>query len=121
MLQRATKAGVADSSWGPYLTQLMKMESGGNPMAENKNPVLNTWSNPGHPFYEKATGLFQMLPSTFAKAARDAGIQNPDIHNPEDNLLAAIYYIKGRYGTPARIFDRNNMTTHNPDGSYKGY
>lgn len=51
---------------------------------------------------ENATGLMQTVPSTF-KAHAMPGYE--DIYNPVHNLLAAISYIKGRYGTPWNALD----------------
>jgi hypothetical protein len=93
-------AGV-DSSWMPWLMYLMQRESGGNPVAYNPTPVNG----------EHATGLFQMLPSTFKQYAAPG---HTDIWNPLDNTIAAIRYIKARYGHPSRI---PGLTSRN----YRGY
>lgn len=45
----------------------------------------------------------QTLPSTF-KANAAPGLT--DIYNPVHNLVAAINYIKGRYGHPQTAIDR---------------
>ena len=119
-LKRALEDSVSliDSGWYAAMTKLMQLESGGNAVAYNKTPVLNTWTRPGQPFNENATGLFQMLPSTFAKNAAPG---HTDIWNAYDNTLAAIRYIKATYKHPDVILDPKNMKTHNPNGSYKGY
>lgn len=97
-----------DMSWLPALEMIISRESGtpgvlgtGNASSVNSIPVGN----------EFATGLMQMLPSTFNEFA----LSNlKDIFNPIDNIVASIRYIKERYGTPYNIpnWDNNN---------YKGY
>ena len=77
-------------AWMPAIQQLIKKESGGNPLAVNSTGVGG----------QHATGLMQMLPSTFkAYAARGHG----NITNPIDNLMSSINYIKARYGSPYNI------------------
>ena len=64
----------------------MQHESGGNPTIVNPNGG--------------ATGLMQVKPGTFsANAAPGMG----SITNPLDNAVAAINYIKSRYGSPQNI------------------
>jgi soluble lytic murein transglycosylase-like protein len=49
---------------------------------------------------QHALGLMQVVPSTFQRhAIRDM----QDIWNPVDNTVAAVRYIRGRYGTPYKI------------------
>ncbi|KYC67170.1 phage tail tape measure protein [Heyndrickxia coagulans] len=88
-------------SWLPGLQKLVNAESGGNPNAVNPITVLG----------QHATGLLQMLPSTFAAHAMK-GFGN--ILNPVHNAIAAIRYIKGRYGS---VYN----TPLFRGGSYKGY
>ena len=88
-------------SWLPALQQLVKKESGGNPSAYNGTSVGG----------QHATGLMQMLPSTF-KAYMASG--HGSISNPIDNILSAINYIKARYGSPYNI---PNLFS----GNYVGY
>jgi SLT domain-containing protein len=100
-LSAALAATGAPPSWLPGLLRLVEAESGGNPRAVNPVAVGG----------EHATGLLQMLPSTFrAYALPGMG----DIYNPVHNAAAAIRYIQARYGsiynTP--LFKR---------GPYKGY
>ena len=97
----AAKITGIDQSWIPWLVYLMQRESGGNPVAYNPTPVNG----------EHATGLFQMLPSTFREYALPG---HTDIWNPLDNTIAAIRYIKARYGHPSRI---PGLTSRN----YRGY
>ncbi|MGI5872743.1 MAG: transglycosylase SLT domain-containing protein [Bacillota bacterium] len=89
-LQKALQLTGSPSSWMPYMQWLVSKESSGNPRAVNKTPVGR----------EHATGLLQTLPSTF-KAYMLPGYGN--IFNPVDNAVAAIRYIKSRYGSPANI------------------
>lgn len=88
-------------SWLPGLQKLVRAESGGNPNAINKSTVLG----------QHATGLLQMLPSTF-RAYMLGGHGN--ILNPIDNAAAAIRYIKSRYGS---VYN----TPLFRGGSYRGY
>jgi hypothetical protein len=88
-------------SWLSGLQKLVNAESGGNPNAINKSTVLG----------QHATGLLQMLPSTFrANMLKGHG----NIFNPVDNAAAAIQYIKSRYGS---VYN----TPLFKGGNYKGY
>ncbi|AXF53420.1 tail protein [Streptococcus phage 115] len=74
----------------------IQRESGGNPNAQNNwdiNAIL------GHP----SIGLMQTIGPTF-NAYKHKGHDN--IRNGYDNLLAAINYIKHRYGTSDAAFNR---------------
>lgn len=97
------RAGV-DPSWGPYLKMLMQAESGGNPMEVNKLWVnYNTGETSNRregSNWHQATGLFQMMKPTFEQHKVPG---HDDIFNPLDNTLAAINYIKGKYGHPSKI------------------
>lgn len=88
MDQAIALAGV-DPSWKPALEWIVQQESGGNPKAVNPTPVGK----------EHATGLMQTLPSTF----KEYTIPGTDIYNPIYNAVAAIRYIKSRYGSPYKI------------------
>ncbi|APM40542.1 transglycosylase SLT domain-containing protein [Clostridium kluyveri] len=77
-------------SWLPGLLQLVKRESGGNPTAWNSISVGG----------EHATGLLQMLGSTF-REHMVSGLNN--IMNPIANAASAIDYIKSRYGNVNNI------------------
>jgi hypothetical protein len=85
----AMAATMAPASWLPALLTLVRRESGGNPRA---------W-NPVSVFGEHASGLMQMLPSTFAQFATVPG----GIWNPVANAVAALRYIMARYGSPFNI------------------
>jgi len=88
-------------SWLPGLQKLVNAESGGNPNAINKSTVLG----------QHATGLLQMLPSTFRSYMLKG---HGNIFNPVDNSAAAIQYIKSRYGS---VYN----TPLFKGGKYKGY
>lgn len=77
-------------SWLPGLLQLVKRESGGNALAWNPISVGG----------EHATGLLQMLGSTF-REHMVSGLNN--IMNPIANAASAIDYIKSRYGNVNNI------------------
>jgi SLT domain-containing protein/phage-related protein len=100
-LTAALGATGTSMSWLPGLQKLVAAKSGGNPTAINGISVLG----------QHATGLLQMLPSTFAaNAVKGLG----SIMNPVANAAAAINYIKSRYGS---VFN----TPLFKGGSYKGY
>jgi TP901 family phage tail tape measure protein len=88
-------------SWLDPLQILVGKESGGSPTAVDPISVLG----------QHATGLLQMLPSTFAAYAMP-GFAN--ILNPLDNAIASIRYISAQYGSPMNI---PGLT----GGSYVGY
>ncbi len=89
-LQQAMQIAGVPSSWAPYLDWLVQHESSGDPGMVNRQPVNG----------EHATGLLQTLPSTFKENAAP-GMTN--ITDPVDNAVAAINYIKNRYGSPDKI------------------
>ncbi len=95
VVRQALNVAGVPPDWEPYMAILMQSESSGNPVAQNKTPVYSKKHGSEH-----ATGLFQMLPSTFRAHAQPG---HTDIWNPMDNTLAAISYIRGRYGHPANI------------------
>ncbi len=90
--------------WGPYLRILMDAESRGNPMAVNQTWVEYSTGRTSNkregPGWYRATGLFQMMPPTFEQYKVKG---HEDIFNPLDNALAAINYIKSKYGHPSKI------------------
>ena len=89
-LMLAVKDVGVPSSWVPWLAILVTAESGGNPNAVSPFAVHG----------EYASGLLQMLPTTFAQYAQPG---HTDIWNPVDNAIAAIRYIEASYGAPWRI------------------
>ncbi|MED1062862.1 phage tail tape measure protein [Bacillus licheniformis] len=95
-------------SWIPGLVTIAMKESGGNPNA------INLWDSnakAGHP----SQGLMQTIPSTF-NAYKFPGHNN--ILNPVDNILAAINYIKARYGD---ISNHPGLKSMARGGGYVGY
>ncbi len=97
---------VADTgvsrSWVPWLLLLVRYESGGNPSAQSPVAVDG----------EHASGLLQMLPSTFASYALRS---HNNIWSPVSNAIAAIRYIQANYGVPWNIPGIRNELT------YRGY
>ncbi|MGQ8940931.1 transglycosylase SLT domain-containing protein, partial [Bacillus licheniformis] len=95
-------------SWIPGLVTIAMKESGGNPNA------INLWDSnakAGHP----SQGLMQTIPGTF-NANKFPGHNN--ILNPIDNTLAAINYIKRRYGD---ISNHPGLKSMARGGGYVGY
>jgi Transglycosylase SLT domain len=90
------------SWWLPYMEKLVSKESSGNPSAVDPIDVDG----------QNATGIAQMLPSTFAAHALP-GYGN--IMNGLDNMVSAIAYIKSEYGSP------NNISGIGTSAAYKGY
>ncbi|WP_218915189.1 transglycosylase SLT domain-containing protein [Caldanaerobius polysaccharolyticus] len=86
VIQNAIKIAGVSSDWAPYLRWLAQVESQFNPNAINAD--------------SGAAGLMQTKPSTFREYAAP-GMN--DIYNPLHNMVAAIRYIKARYGDPSRI------------------
>lgn len=110
-IQQAMKsAGVSGGSWMSGLAQLVGAESGGNPNAVSRTGVNY---GGGHGI-EHATGIAQMMPSTFAEYMK-AGMSN--ILNPIDNLVASIRYISANFGNMSNLMARTGLGT----GSYRGY
>jgi TP901 family phage tail tape measure protein len=101
-LSAALSATGAPGSWLSDLGLLVSKESGGNPSAVNSTPVGS----------EHATGLMQMLPSTY-EAHRLPSLPD-NILDPVSNAASAIEYILGRYGAPGNIPGLHG-------GDYQGY
>ena len=119
---RAVAAGTVDSwieaaidatgvpkSWAAGLRTMAQHESGFNPKAFNGN---DRTANGGS---QTVMGLMQMLPSTFAAHAQ---LGHKDIMNPVDNLIAAIGYIRSRYGDPSNTPGLKSLAG---GGRYRGY
>jgi len=107
-LAAALAATGTSMDWLPGLLKLVSYESGdpgtlgsGDASLVNSVPVGN----------EYATGLLQMLPSTFREFTAGIG----DITNPVANAAAAIRYIKSRYGS---VYNTPLFTS---GGRYNGY
>ncbi|MFS0766035.1 transglycosylase SLT domain-containing protein [Peribacillus phoenicis] len=95
-------------SWLPAMLVKAQKESGYNPRA------INLWdinAKRGIP----SKGLFQTIDPTF-NAYKMAGMN--DIYNPIHNAVAAIRYIKSRYGT---VFNTPGIKSMARGGAYKGY
>ncbi|MGE6379546.1 phage tail tape measure protein [Peribacillus muralis] len=95
-------------SWLPPMLVKAQKESGYNPRA------INLWdinAKRGIP----SKGLFQTIDPTF-NAYKMAGMN--DIYNPVHNAVAAIRYIKSRYGT---VFNTPGIKSMARGGAYKGY
>jgi hypothetical protein len=86
-------------SWVPALARLVQLESGGNRYAVNPISVMG----------EHATGMWQMLPSTFYSYGGRGSLFNPVVEG-----LAALRYISATYGSPFNIPGLFS-------GGYRGY
>lgn len=96
------------ASWFNPLVTIAKHESGGNPRAIN---LWDTNAKRGIP----SQGLMQTVPPTF-KAYKLPGLD--DILNPVHNAVAAINYIKSRYGS---VFNVPGIKSLARGGKYIGY
>ncbi len=108
-LEQAIAVTGVPATWAPALKTIAQHESGFNPAAVNGNDPV------GGGKYQRVVGLMQMLPSTFAAHAAPG---HADIHNPVDNLIAAIRYIQRRYGDPSNTPGLRSMARGGP---YRGY
>lgn len=107
-LMAALMATGTSMSWLPGLMTIAQHESNGNPKA------INLWDSNA----KKGTpskGLMQTIGTTF-NANKGKGMN--DIWNPIHNAVAAINYIKGRYGT---VFNTPGLRSIRRGGPYKGY
>ncbi|MCY7544554.1 transglycosylase SLT domain-containing protein [Bacillus safensis] len=107
-LMAAIMATGTSMSWLPGLMTIAQHESRGNPRA------INLWDSNA----KKGTpskGLMQTIGTTF-NANKGKGMN--DIWNPIHNAVAAINYIKGRYGT---VFNTPGLRSMRRGGPYKGY
>lgn len=96
------------ASWASALETIAMKESGGNPKA------INLWdinAMRGIP----SKGLMQTIDPTF-NAYKMSGLN--DIWNPIHNAVAAIRYIKARYGT---VFNTPGIKSMARGGPYRGY
>jgi TP901 family phage tail tape measure protein len=107
-LQQAMKDTGTPDSWLEGLEMIASRESGNPGQLGTGNANLkNNVSVDG----EYATGLMQMLPSTFEEYMKNG---HNNILNPVDNAESAIDYIKSRYGSVYNIPNWNSS-------SYRGY
>ncbi|OJT54797.1 transglycosylase [Bacillus altitudinis] len=107
-LMAALMATGTSMSWLPGLMTIAQHESNGNPKA------INLWDSNA----KKGTpskGLMQTIGPTF-QSNKGKGMN--DIWNPIHNAVAAINYIKGRYGT---VFNTPGLRSMRRGGPYKGY
>jgi SLT domain-containing protein len=91
-IQAALSIAGGPASWLGPLETLVSRESGGNPLARNKQTAGISG--------EHAEGLFQTIPSTFAAYALPG---HGDIWNPIDDAIAGIRYIRAVWGSPFNI------------------
>lgn len=96
------------ASWAQALETIAMKESGGNPRAVNRWD--SNWKR-GTP----SMGLMQTIEPTF-NAHKKAGMG--DILNPVHNAVAAINYIKSRYGS---VFNVPGIKSMARGGAYRGY
>ena len=108
-IQQAIDATGVPQSWAAGLRTIAEHESGLNPRAFNGNDHTASGAS------QTVVGLMQMLPSTFAAHALPG---HNDISNPVDNLIAAIGYIRGRYGDPSNTPGLKSLAA---GGRYRGY
>ena len=108
-IQAAIDATGIPQSWASGLRTIAERESGLDPKAFNGNDRTATGGS------QTVAGLMQMLPSTFAAHAQPG---RNDIFNPVDNLIAAIGYIRGRYGDPSNTPGLKSLAA---GGRYRGY
>lgn len=107
-LMAALMATGTSMNWLPGLMTIAQHESNGNPKA------INLWDSNA----KKGTpskGLMQTIGPTF-NSNKGKGMN--DIWNPIHNAVAAINYIKGRYGT---VFNTPGLRSMRRGGPYKGY
>jgi hypothetical protein len=102
-IHQAMSGAHAPASWFPALERLVSLESGGNPRAVNPTAIAGG---------QHATGLWQMLPSTYASYAW--GLPPNDLTNPIIEGIAALRYIMSNYGSPYNIPGLMS-------GGYRGY
>ncbi|EAE8300753.1 phage tail tape measure protein [Listeria monocytogenes] len=107
-VQQAIGLAGVPASWANALATIAMKESNGNPSA------INNWDiNAKRGMASQ--GLMQTIPPTF-NAYKMKGHGN--ILNPVDNILAAIGYIKARYGTVFNVPGIKALASGKP---YRGY
>ena len=109
-ISAAIAATGAPKSWQSALETIAMKESGGRTGPSTINKWDINWTR-GTP----SMGLMQTIRPTF-EAYKKAGMN--DIMNPIHNAVAAINYIKSRYGTP---FNTPGIKSMSRGGPYKGY
>lgn len=107
-ISAAMAATGVPGNWGGALATIAMNESGGDPNAQNNWDINAANGDPSR-------GLFQTIGATFNAYAM-AGHGN--ILNPIDNAIAAINYIKARYGS---VFSVPGIMSLASGGGYVGY
>lgn len=107
-LKQAMAITGVPSIWLGPLSTIAKHESGGNPRAVNNWDINAKRGTP-------SMGLMQTIMPTF-NAYKVKGLDN--ILNPVHNAVAAINYIKKRYGN---VFNVPGIKSLLRGGKYKGY
>lgn len=109
-IKQAIAITGSPASWFGPLTTIAMKESGGRTGPSTVNKWDSNWRR-GTP----SMGLMQTIMPTF-QSFKKAGFN--DIMNPVHNAIAAINYIKKRYGTP---FNTPGIRSMARGGPYKGY
>jgi soluble lytic murein transglycosylase-like protein len=76
-----------------WIQAVMRMESGGRTLQDDKRPII---SDAG------AMGIMQIMPETYREMRRQYGL-GADPYNPHDNVMAGTAYLRwlyGKYGYP---------------------
>ncbi|SHI02114.1 phage tail tape measure protein, partial [Virgibacillus chiguensis] len=107
-INAAIKIAGVPQSWFKPLTTIAVKESGGNPRAVNRWDINAKRGIP-------SMGLMQTIMPTF-QAHKKRGLDN--ILNPIHNAVAAINYIKSRYGN---VFNVPGIKAMRRGGKYVGY
>jgi TP901 family phage tail tape measure protein len=107
-INAAIKIAGVPQSWFKPLTTIAIKESGGNPRAINRWDINAKRGIP-------SMGLMQTIRPTF-EAHKKKGFNN--ILNPVHNILAAIGYIKSRYGN---VWNVPGIKAMRKSGKYVGY
>lgn len=111
IIEEARRITGVPEDWVPYLRWLAWAESKYNPYAVS-GIAIDPKTGKITPSGEKAIGLMQVLPSTFAQYSLRG---YNDIYNPLHNMIAAIRYIKRTYGHPKNIPNIGNAS------AFRGY
>ncbi|MET3689897.1 SLT domain-containing protein/phage-related protein/gas vesicle protein, partial [Priestia megaterium] len=109
-IKQAIAVTGSPASWFGPLTTIAMKESGGRTGPSTVNKWDSNWRR-GTP----SMGLMQTIMPTF-NSFKKPGFN--DIMNPVHNAIAAINYIKKRYGTP---FNTPGIRSMAHGGPYKGY
>lgn len=103
-IAEASKFTNIPSTWVPGIKTIIERESGGNPNAINRSDINAQRGDPSR-------GLMQTIMSTF-NAYHGAGTSS-NIFDPVANIVAAVNYIRARYGTIFRVQQANpNLPPH---------